>query len=176
MMVKFGSIYYAGNMLIRHLCEHDTDILFTSAFKMVELYRFIQICSHVTSKKSIVFSPLLFSGGQSINQSIHMNIFFALRMFREIYTILLCYSSPIIRKYTKALPIAIQSTKFITSFYYIYTKMDNKMKERNCVDKYRSKCKTTRRRFHGYKAEKVTTTTTQSEWMHMQDGEGNDLL
>ena len=31
--------------------------------------------------------------------------------------------------------------------------MDNKMKERNCVDKYRSKCKTTRRRFHGYKAE-----------------------
>ena len=45
------------------------------------------------------------------------------------------------------------------------------MKERNCVDKYRSKCKTTRRRFHGYKAEKVTTTTTQSESMHMQDGE-----
>ena len=45
------------------------------------------------------------------------------------------------------------------------------MKERNCVDKYRSKCKTTRRRFHGYKAEQVTTTTTQSESMHMQDGE-----
>ena len=44
------------------------------------------------------------------------------------------------------------------------------MKERNCVDKYRSKCKTTRR-FHGYKTEKVTTTTTQSEPMHMQDGE-----
>ena len=44
------------------------------------------------------------------------------------------------------------------------------MKERNCVDKYRSKCKTTRR-FHGYKAEKVTTTTTRSESMHMQDGE-----
>ena len=42
------------------------------------------------------------------------------------------------------------------------------MKERNCVDKYRSKCKTTRR-FHGYRAEKVTTTTTQSESMHMQD-------
>ena len=34
-MVKFGSIYYVGNMLIRHLCEYDTDILFTSAFKMV---------------------------------------------------------------------------------------------------------------------------------------------
>ena len=34
MMMKFGSIYYAGNMLIRNLCEHDTDILFTSAFKM----------------------------------------------------------------------------------------------------------------------------------------------
>ena len=45
------------------------------------------------------------------------------------------------------------------------------MKERNCVDKYRSKCKTTRRRFHGYKAETVTTTITQSESMHMQDGE-----
>ena len=43
------------------------------------------------------------------------------------------------------------------------------MKERNCVDKYRSK--TTRGRFHGYKAEKVTTTTTQSESMHMRDGE-----
>ena len=84
MMVKFGRIYYAGNLLFRHLCEHDTDILFTSAFKMAELYRFIQICLHVTSKKSIVFSPLLFSEGQSINQSIHMNIFFALRMFREM--------------------------------------------------------------------------------------------
>ena len=64
MMVKFGSIYYAGNMLIRHLYEHDTNILFTSAFKMAELYRSIQICPHGTSKKSIVFSPLLFSGGQ----------------------------------------------------------------------------------------------------------------
>ena len=32
------------NMLIRHLCEHDTNILFTSAFRMTELYRFIQIC------------------------------------------------------------------------------------------------------------------------------------
>ena len=84
MMVKFGSIYYAGNMLIRHLCEHDTDILFTSAFKMTELYRFVQIYLHGTSKKSIVFSPLLFSGGHSINQSIHVNIFFALRMFREM--------------------------------------------------------------------------------------------
>ena len=30
--------------------------------------------------------------------------------------------------------------------------MDNKMKERNCVDKYRSKCKKKRRGFHGYKA------------------------
>ena len=84
MVVKFGSIYYAGNMLIRHLCEHDTDILFTSAFKMAELYRFIQIFLHGTSKKSIVFSPLLLSGGKSINQSIHMNIFFDLRMFREM--------------------------------------------------------------------------------------------
>ena len=60
------------------------------------------------------------------------------------------------------------------------------MKEKNCVDKYRRKCKKKRRRFHGYKAKKVTTTTTQSESMHMQDSkepilefwkkERNDLL
>ena len=49
--------------------------------------------------------------------------------------------------------------------------MDNKMKERKCVDKYRSKCKKKRRGFHGYKAENVTTISTQSESMHMQDGE-----
>ena len=36
--------------------------------------------------------------------------------------------------------------------------MDNKMNERNCVDKYRSKCKKKRKGF--YKAENVTTTTT----------------
>ena len=53
--------------------------------------------------------------------------------------------------------------------------MDNKMKERNCVDKYRSKCKEKRRGFHGYKAENVTTTITQSESIHMQDGEGHIL-
>ena len=53
--------------------------------------------------------------------------------------------------------------------------MRNKMKERNCVDKYRSKCKKKRRGFHGYNAEKVTNTTTQSEPMHMQDGEEPDL-
>ena len=41
-ITKSGSVYYAGNMLIRHLCEHDTNILFTS-FKMAELYRFIQM-------------------------------------------------------------------------------------------------------------------------------------
>ena len=45
------------------------------------------------------------------------------------------------------------------------------MKERICVDKYRSKCKKKRWGFHGYKAENVTTTTTQSESMHIQDGE-----
>ena len=72
MMVKFGSIYYTENGLIRHLCKHDTDILFTSAFKMAELYRFIQICLHGTNKKSIIFSQLLYSGGQSINQSIYI--------------------------------------------------------------------------------------------------------
>ena len=32
-----------------------------------------------------------------------------------------------------------------------------------------------RRGFHGYKAEKVTTTTTQSESMYMQDGKEPDL-
>ena len=45
------------------------------------------------------------------------------------------------------------------------------MKERNCEDKYRSKCKKKRRGFHGYKAENVTTTTILSESMYMQDGE-----
>ena len=93
-MVKFGSIYYAGNMLVKHLREHDTDILFTSAFKMAKLYRFIQICLHGTSKKSIVFPSLLFSGGQSINQSIHMNIFFALSMFREMRYRPYCFVIP----------------------------------------------------------------------------------
>ena len=53
--------------------------------------------------------------------------------------------------------------------------MDNKKKERNRVDKYRSIYKKKRRRFHGYKPEKVTTTTTHSESMHMQDGEEPDL-
>ena len=52
MKMKFVSIYYTGNMLIGHLCEHDTDILFTSAFKIAKLYRFIQICLHGTSKKT----------------------------------------------------------------------------------------------------------------------------
>ena len=75
MMVEFGSIYFPGSVLIRHLCEHEFDILFTSAFKMAEDYRFIQICLRGTRKNSIVLSPLLFSGGQSINQSMHMNIF-----------------------------------------------------------------------------------------------------
>ena len=41
--------------------------------------------------------------------------------------------------------------------------MDTKQKERNRVDKYRSKYKKKRRGFHGYKPEKVTTTITQSE-------------
>ena len=40
-MEKFGSIYYTGSVLIRHLCEHDPDILFTSAFEMADLYRFV---------------------------------------------------------------------------------------------------------------------------------------
>ena len=45
------------------------------------------------------------------------------------------------------------------------------MKERNRVDKNRSKCKKKRKGSHGYKAGEVTTTTTQSQSMHMQDGE-----
>ena len=49
--------------------------------------------------------------------------------------------------------------------------MDNKKKERNCVDKYRNKYKKKRRGFHGYKPEKITITTTQFELVHMQDGE-----
>ena len=135
--MKFRSIYYAGNILIRHLCEHDTDILFTAAFKMAELYRFIQICPHGTSKKSIVIG--------------HIALLFItdnLKTHESTY----CHTE----------------YKFITIIYYIYTKMDNKMKERNCVDKYRSKCKK-RWDFHGYKTENVTT--TQSESMHMQNGE-----
>ena len=52
--------------------------------------------------------------------------------------------------------------------------MGNKKKERNRVDKYRSKYKKRRREFPGYKPEKVTT-ITQSESMHMQDGEEPDL-
>ena len=54
--------------------------------------------------------------------------------------------------------------------------MDNKMKERNFVDKYRSKCKTTRRRFHGYKAEKVRTTTSEEPILEFWKKQRNDLL
>ena len=43
------------------------------------------------------------------------------------------------------------------------------------MDKYRSKYKKKRMGFHGYKAENVTTTTTQSESMHMQDRDEPDL-
>ena len=71
-------------MLIRNSCERDTDILFTSAFKMAELYRFILICPHGTSKKKHSFLTASIFRGQSINQPIHMNIFFALRMFCEM--------------------------------------------------------------------------------------------
>ena len=83
MMVKFGSTYCTGSVLIGHLCEHDTNILFTSTFKVAEFYRFV-FMGIAKKQKSIVFSPLLFSGARSIKQSIHMNIFFALRMFREM--------------------------------------------------------------------------------------------
>ena len=52
--------------------------------------------------------------------------------------------------------------------------MDNKKKESNLVDNYRSKYKK-RRGFQGYKPENVTPTTTQSESMHVQDGEEPDV-
>ena len=93
-----------------------------------------------------------------------MNIFFALRMFREMRY----------RPYCFVISSPTQSIKKV--FYYIYTKIDNKQKERNRVDKYRSKYKKKGRGFHGYKSEKVATTPTQSESMHMQDGEGPDLF
>ena len=51
--------------------------------------------------------------------------------------------------------------------------MENKKKERNRVDKNRSKYKKKRKGFHGYKPENVTTTTTQID-AH-QDGEEPDL-
>ena len=54
--------------------------------------------------------------------------------------------------------------------------MDNKKKERNRVNKYRSKYKKKRRGFHGYKPEEVTTTTTKSESRHVQGGDAPDLL
>ena len=49
---KCGSIYYTGSVLIRQLCEDDTDILFTSPLKMTEFYRFIQVCLNGTSKET----------------------------------------------------------------------------------------------------------------------------
>ena len=52
--------------------------------------------------------------------------------------------------------------------------MDNKKKERNRVNKYRSKYKK-RRGFHRHKPEEATTTNTQSEPMHVQDGEDPDV-
>ena len=60
-----------------------------------------------------------------------MNIFFALRMFREMrYNPYCCVIITDNLEIHNALTIAIllQSTKFITSFYYIYTKMDNEKK------------------------------------------------
>ena len=59
----------------------------------------------------------------------------------------------------------IQSTKFFTIFIPRWiTKRKREIVWINTGVKKR-------RGFHGYKAEKVTTTTTQSESMHMQDGE-----
>ena len=48
--------------------------------------------------------------------------------------------------------------------------MDSKMKERNCVDKYRSKARRRDGVFMDVK-QNITTTTTQSDSMHMQGGE-----
>ena len=71
MMVKFGCICYTGCVLIRHLREHDVDILFTSAFKMAEFYRSIQICLHGTSKKAYFSHRFYFLEDNQFNQSIH---------------------------------------------------------------------------------------------------------
>ena len=49
--------------------------------------------------------------------------------------------------------------------------MDNKMKERNWWINTGVNARRREGRFHGYKAENITTTTTQSESMYMQDGE-----
>ena len=57
MMVKFGSIYYSGSMLIRHLCEHDNDILFTFAFKMAEFYRLYRF-AFVAKKHSFLTASI----------------------------------------------------------------------------------------------------------------------
>ena len=43
MMVKFGSIYYNGSVLIKHLCEHDSASLLLPHSKwqnFTDLYRF----------------------------------------------------------------------------------------------------------------------------------------
>ena len=53
--------------------------------------------------------------------------------------------------------------------------MDNKKKDRNRVDKYKSKYTKKRWGIDGYKPEKVIT-TTQSESMHMQDGDTRPTL
>ena len=99
-------------------------ILFTSAFKMAELYRFIQICPHVTSKKNHSFLTASIFSRSIKNQPILLNIFFALRTFRKMQYrpycfCLLCYRwSPIIRKYTKAWHIEYKVyNKFLLYLY-----------------------------------------------------------
>ena len=74
-----------------------------------------------------------------------------------------------------------QRTTYCHTEYKVYNKFllylfqdgqkDTKRKERNRVDKYKKK----RRGFHGYNPEKVITTTTQSESMHVQHGEEPDV-
>ena len=49
----------------------------------------IYIYIYIYIRKYYLFAPLLFSGDQSINQSIHIDIFFALRMLHEIHVT--CY-------------------------------------------------------------------------------------
>ena len=71
-----GGIYYTGSVLISNLSECQRHSKWQNSR---ELYIFVFMG---LAKKRIVFS--LLSGGHSINQSIHMNIFFALRMFREM--------------------------------------------------------------------------------------------
>ena len=82
MMVKFSHLLRRKYVKLC-ICVNMTP---TFVYFCIQNGRTLQIYTDFVlmglAKKSIVFSPFLFSGSQSINQ--RMNIFFALRMFREM--------------------------------------------------------------------------------------------